>query len=102
MCTTVAGADATVGGQTYGPSMAVTAERAFEMTDRHCLILEIEAPRWKYLGAKENAIREQLDMSLTEYSQALNHMLDQPEALAYAPQLVNRLRRLRDQRRRVR
>ena len=35
-------------------------------------------------------------MSGTRYYQVLNALIDRPEALAYDPMLVKRLRRLRD------
>jgi hypothetical protein len=50
-------------------------------------------------GVKERAIREELGMSPTRYYQALNALLDDPAALAHAPVTVNRLRRLREERR---
>src|SRR5262249_38217685 len=57
---------------------------------------------WKYAGAKEQAIREQFDMSATRYYQVLNALIDRPEALAFDPLLVKRLRRLRSARQRQR
>lgn len=65
-------------------------------------ILAFEKRRWKYLGAKEAAIREQFDMSATRYYQVLNALLDRPEAAAAEPLLVARLRRLRTARQRQR
>ena len=49
---------------------------------------------WKYAGAKEQAIRAQFGMSATRYYQVLNALIDRPEALAFDPLLVKRLRRL--------
>lgn len=66
------------------------------MTVRDMMILDFERIHWKYAGAKEAAIRWQLGMSATRYYQRLNALLDNPEALAYNPALVNRLRRVRD------
>ncbi|MDP9444776.1 MAG: DUF3263 domain-containing protein [Actinomycetota bacterium] len=69
------------------------------------------APSWtsrpntrtgQYLGAKEAAIRERFDFSAVRYHQILLALLDDPEALAYAPQTVHRVRRLRDLRRAAR
>ena len=54
------------------------------------------------LGAKEQAIREQFDMSATRYYQVLNALIDQPEALAFDPMLVKRLQRMRAARQRAR
>lgn len=47
-------------------------------------------------------VREHLDLSPTRYNQLLMRAIDLPEALAYDPMLVRRLRRLRDARRRTR
>jgi hypothetical protein len=65
-------------------------------------MLAFERQWWKYAGAKEQAIRELFDMSATRYYQALNRMIDRPEALAADPMLVKRLRRLRSGRQRAR
>ena len=65
-------------------------------------ILAFERQWWKYAGAKESAIRELFDMSATRYYQVLNALIDRPEALAYDPMLVKRLRRLRASRQRAR
>ena len=74
------------------------------LSDLHRDILDFEAahPQWKYYGAKQAAIREQLDITDARYAQVLDHVLDLPEALAYRPAVVNRLRRLREARRAVR
>ncbi|GAA1979283.1 DUF3263 domain-containing protein [Kitasatospora viridis] len=48
-------------------------------------------------GTKESQIREQLGISASRYAQILNHLLDEQAALAYAPVLVNHLRRVRHQ-----
>jgi hypothetical protein len=50
-------------------------------------------------GTKERVIRERLEMSPTRYYQLLNALLDDPSALAHDPVTVNRLRRIRDERR---
>ena len=65
-------------------------------------ILAFERQWWKYAGAKESAIRELFDMSATRYYQVLNALLDRPEAMAFDPMLVKRLRRLRAARQRAR
>ncbi|MGH2718053.1 MAG: DUF3263 domain-containing protein [Actinomycetota bacterium] len=70
--------------------------------EREKQILEFERFWWKYAGAKERAIRENLDMSATRYYQLLNAVIDMPEALAYDPILVKRLQRLRAFRQRER
>lgn len=70
-----------------------------KLSDTHRAILDFEGTWWKYAGAKEAAIRDRFDMSATRYYQMLNWSLNQPEAEAYAPMTVRRLRRLRAQRR---
>lgn len=75
---------------------------AAELTDRDQAVLEFERHWWKYAGAKEQAIRDQFDMSSTRYYQVLNALIDRPEALEHDPLLVRRLRRLRAARQRAR
>jgi hypothetical protein len=65
-------------------------------------VLEFERQWWKYAGAKEQAVRDLFDMSATRYYQVLNSLLDRPEAMAFDPMLVKRLRRLRSARQRTR
>ena len=76
--------------------------RNTELGERDCAILAFERQWWKYAGAKEHAVRDQFDMSATRYYQVLNALIDQPEAMAYDPLLVKRLRRLRTTRQRAR
>jgi hypothetical protein len=73
-----------------------------ELSERDREILNFERQWWKYAGAKEQAVREQFDMSSTRYYQVLNALIDRPEALAFDPLLVRRLRRLRATRQRAR
>ena len=72
------------------------------LTDDDRVILDFEQGWWLMPGSKEDAIRSQLDMSPSSYYRALAELLDDPEALAYDPLLVRRLRRTREQRRRAR
>lgn len=62
-------------------------------TDRR--ILDFEAKWWRTAGAKADAIMAEFGMTQTRYYQKVNRLLDDPEAAAYAPALVKRLRRLR-------
>ena len=71
-------------------------------TDRDKAILDFERSWWTESGPKEVAIRERFDLSPTRYYQILNELLEAPEAVAYDPLVVRRLRRLRDRRRRAR
>jgi hypothetical protein len=70
-----------------------------DLTDEHRTILELESSWWQFEGAKTTAIRERLGLTPARYYQLLNHLIDQPEALAHSPLVVKRLQRLRDQRR---
>ena len=83
-----------------------TAEVAVDAADRLSArdreILAFERQWWKYAGAKEQAVRELFDMSATRYYQVLNALIDTPEALAFDPMLVKRLRRMRASRQRAR
>jgi hypothetical protein len=65
-------------------------------------ILDFERGWWQQRGPKESAVRERFGFSAARYQQLLNRAIDLPEALAYDPMLVRRLRRLREQRRRRR
>jgi hypothetical protein len=72
------------------------------LTEKDTQTLDLEAKWWKYHGVKEATVRDLFDESMTTYYQRLNHLIDRPEALAYAPLVVRRLRRLREARRRHR
>jgi hypothetical protein len=72
------------------------------LSPREQEILAFERQWWKYAGAKEQAVRELFDMSSTRYYQVLNALIDRPEALAFDPMLVKRLRRMRQTRQRAR
>lgn len=78
-----------------------TADEA-GLSERDQQILGFERQWWKYAGAKEQAIRELFDMSATRYYQVLNALIDSPDALAFDPMLVKRLRRMRASRQRAR
>ena len=73
-----------------------------ELSQRDVDILDFERSWWKHAGVKEQAIKERFDMSATRYYQVLNALIDRPEALAFDPLLVRRLRRLRATRQRAR
>jgi len=65
-------------------------------------ILAFERRGWRSPGVKEQAIAEVLDMPATRYYQLLNDLIDRPEALAFDPVLVKRLRAQRARRQRMR
>lgn len=74
------------------------------LTDEEVRILEIER-RWPvWCAAKDEAIRNTLGRwadgwSPWRYQQRVQALIDKPAALEHDPQLVNRLRRLRERRR---
>lgn len=71
------------------------------MTDDDRAILDFAALTWRDPGRREDALRERWGTS-TEYHRRLGQVIDMPEALTHRPELVHRLRRLRDRRRRIR
>lgn len=85
-----------------------TAERAHDpetprgLSDRDLLLLDFERRGWRRAAAKDDAIRDQLGLSVARYYQLLNLVIDSPEALRYDPILVGRLLRARDARTRAR
>ncbi|QRZ61902.1 DUF3263 domain-containing protein [Rothia sp. ZJ932] len=66
------------------------------LTDIEAAIIGLEKRRWKYPGAKEQAIRQQLSLSPIAYYQLLNTMIDTPRVIAVEPALTRRLREHRD------
>lgn len=72
------------------------------LTVRDHMSLRLAAASYKFPGARETDVRDQLGMSATIFYRHVNRLLDDPEALAAYPVEVNRLRRLRDARRRLR
>ena len=65
-------------------------------------LLEFERSWRAADGSKPRRIRERFHISMTRYQQLLGRAIDRPEALAFDPMLVRRLRRLREDRRRRR
>ena len=71
---------------------------AANLTDLELRILEFERQWWRFAGSKEAAITAEFSLSAPEYFQLLNDLIDRDDALAAAPLLVKRLRRLREAR----
>lgn len=65
------------------------------LTSRERRVLDFERTWWKLPGPKDRDIKEQLGFSSTLYYRVLREALDKPDALAYDPLTVRRLRRLR-------
>jgi Protein of unknown function (DUF3263) len=72
------------------------------LSDLDIRILAFERRGWRSPGAKEQAISDVLDLPATRYYQLLNELIDKPEALAFDPVLVKRLRAQRARRQRIR
>ncbi|WP_200304034.1 DUF3263 domain-containing protein [Streptomyces adelaidensis] len=70
-----------------------------ELDAREQAILALERQGWPGPGAKERAVRERLGLAPVRYYQLLNALLDDERALAHDPVTVNRLRRVRENRR---
>ena len=73
-------------------------EVSASLSDLEMRILDFESNWWRFAGAKESAIKELFDLSAPRYYQLLNDLIDREDALAAAPMLVKRLRRLREAR----
>ena len=67
------------------------------LTDDDRAMLDFEAD-WRSSRRKDDRVRALFGLSMPRYYQAINALIDRPEALAYSPVLVQRLRRLRDAR----
>lgn len=91
---------ATGGGSDRGGCADEPAAR--ELTDREQQVLAFERRWWRRAGAKERAIRELFELSPARYYQLLNSLADEPAAARADPALVQRLRRVRAGRQRVR
>ena len=78
--------------------MAEVELQQVTLTDLETRILDFERQWWRYAGAKEAGIAEHFGISAPDYYAALNNLIDREDALAAAPLLIKRLRRLREQR----
>lgn len=68
------------------------------LTDRQLQILAFENQWWRHAGTKDQAIRDQFEVTAVRYYQELNQLIDSPAATEHDPVLVKRLRRVRAQR----
>ena len=68
-------------------------------TERVRALLDFERDWASHQGGKESAIGERFGISAARYYQLLARVIDDPQALAYDPLTVRRLRRRRDERR---
>lgn len=66
------------------------------LTDQDVAALDLEARFWRHAGTKEDAIRRELGVTPIRHYQRVARLLDDPAAIAHAPVVVARLRRIRD------
>ena len=76
----------------------VKLEASVALSDLEVRILEFERQWWRYAGAKDVGIKQEFNLSAREYYELLNNLIDRQDALAAAPLLIKRLRRLREAR----
>lgn len=65
------------------------------LSKRDMRVLEFEGSWWLYPQPKDRAIKEYLGMSATRYYQVLRRLVEDDDALSYAPLTIRRLRRVR-------
>ncbi len=73
-----------------------------ELTARELAMLDFEREWWRFEGRKEDQIRVRFDLAPSSYYRALQALIELDAASDHDPLTVKRLRRQRDQRRRVR
>lgn len=78
------------------------ADATSPLSEREMAILDFEGRWWHASAPKDQAIRQEFDLSASRYYQILNQLMDRPEALDYSKLLVKRLRRQRETRQRQR
>jgi uncharacterized protein DUF3263 len=78
------------------------ADPSAGLDERSRAILDFERDAWTLTVPKHRAIRERFGFSAARYHQLLHRIVERPEALAYDPMVVRRLRRIREIRRRRR
>ncbi len=73
-----------------------------ELTPRDHAMLDFERMWWQLPQRKNDAIRVHFDVSPSTYYRALQALIELPDAVAYDPLTVRRLRRKREDARRGR
>ncbi|MFM7873695.1 MAG: DUF3263 domain-containing protein [Actinomycetota bacterium] len=76
----------------------IKLEASVALSDLEVRILAFERHWWRYAGAKDVGIKQEFNLSAREYYELLNNLIDRQDALAAAPLLIKRLRRLREAR----
>ena len=72
------------------------------LTDAQCALLDFERTWWQLPQRKTEEIRSRFGFSSSSYYRALYALVDRPDAVAYDPLTVRRVRRRREQSRRER
>ena len=72
------------------------------LTDAQCALLDFERSWWQLPQRKTEEIRSRFGFSSSSYYRALYALVDLPDAVAYDPLTVRRVRRRREQSRRER
>ena len=73
-----------------------------DLTDAERLLLDFEREWWQLPATKVSEIRARFGFSASSYYRSLHLLIDRPDAEAYDPLTVRRIRRRRDQVRRER
>ncbi len=73
-----------------------------ELTPAEEALLDFEREWWLLPGRKGSEIRIRFNCATSSYYRALHALVDRPEADAYDPLTVRRIRRRREQQRRER
>ena len=63
------------------------------MTDIEMAILDFEREWWRHAGARNQEVSQRWGMSSSEYERRLIAIATRPEAMAYDPLTVRRIRR---------
>lgn len=77
-------------------SGAVVTATGQELDERERRLLDFERDWTLHRGCKERAIKDRFGFSAARYYQLIARVVDRPEALAYDPLTVRRVRRRRD------
>ncbi|HYX45094.1 MAG TPA: DUF3263 domain-containing protein [Acidimicrobiales bacterium] len=72
------------------------------LSDRDRAILDFERTWWAQSGTKRAAIRARFQLSPARYYEVLRSLVRSPDAAAYDPLVIRRLRRSQSRRRRAR
>jgi hypothetical protein len=70
-----------------------------QLSQRDRAILDFEQSWWESATPRDQAVREQFQLTESEYADVLNQLIASETALLAEPLLIRRLRRLRDRRR---